>query len=76
MKPGFVTGIGQSLLTVEEDPDSGLDIAVRVPGKRLQNILLLSGGEKALAALALLISIFRFTLSPCVGLLFRAAALR
>ncbi|MEJ2008328.1 MAG: chromosome segregation protein SMC [Acidobacteriota bacterium] len=63
----FGGGIGQLRLTDEDDPDSGLDIVAQPPGKRLQNILLLSGGEKALAALALLIAIFRFTPSPfCV----------
>ncbi len=63
----FGGGIGQLRLTDEEDPDSGLDIVAQPPGKRLQNILLLSGGEKALAALALLIAIFRYTPSPfCV----------
>ncbi len=63
----FGGGIGQLRLTDEEDPDSGLDIVVQPPGKRLQNILLLSGGEKALAALALLIAIFHYTPSPfCV----------
>ncbi len=37
------------------------------PARSLQNVLLLSGGEKALAALALLIAIFRYTPSPfCV----------
>jgi chromosome segregation protein len=51
-------------LTDELDADSGIDIAAQPPGKRLQNVLLLSGGEKALAALALLISIFRYTPSP------------
>ncbi len=63
----FGGGMGQLRLTDEEDADSGLDIVAQPPGKRLQNVLLLSGGEKALAAIALLIAIFRYTPSPfCV----------
>ncbi len=44
--------------------DAGIDIVAQPPGKRLQNILLLSGGEKALTALALLIAVFRYQPSP------------
>ena len=51
-------------LSDESDAESGIDIVAQPPGKRLQNVLLLSGGEKALTALALLIAIFRFTPSP------------
>jgi len=61
----FGGGTGEMRLT---EPDSsgeaGIDIVAQPPGKRLQNILLLSGGEKALTALALLIAIFRYQPSP------------
>ncbi|HYK91444.1 MAG TPA: AAA family ATPase, partial [Acidobacteriota bacterium] len=61
---------GQCDLRMLDDGDvleSGIDIIAQPPGKRLQNVLLLSGGEKALTALALLIAIFRYRPSPfCV----------
>jgi len=45
----------------------GVDIIASPPGKKLQNVLLLSGGEKALTALALLVGIFEFQPAPfCV----------
>jgi chromosome segregation protein len=63
-------GGGQCDLRLLDDTDllnSGIDIIAQPPGKRLQNMLLLSGGEKALTALALLIAIFRYRPSPvCV----------
>jgi chromosome segregation protein len=55
------------LTDVENQAESGLDIVASPPGKKLQNVLLLSGGEKALTALALLVGIFQFQPSPfCV----------
>jgi chromosome segregation protein len=61
---------GQAMLRVSDEEnlaESGLDIVVSPPGKKLQNVLLLSGGEKALTALALLVGIFQFRPSPfCV----------
>ena len=60
----FGGGNGELRLTDESDPESGIDMVAQPPGKRLQNVLLLSGGEKALAALALLIAMFHYTPSP------------
>jgi chromosome segregation protein len=47
--------------------ESGLEIRVRPPGKHTQSVLLLSGGEKALAAIALLVALFSIRPAPfCV----------
>src|SRR5258706_8521850 len=61
----FGGGIGEMRLTDETNiAESGIDIVASPPGKRLQNVLLLSGGEKSLTAMALLMAIFRYTPSP------------
>ena len=61
----FGGGQGEMRLTDEANlADSGIDIMASPPGKRLQNIALLSGGEKSLTAMALLMAIFRYTPSP------------
>jgi len=64
----FGGGSAEMRLTDPENlADSGVDIVASPPGKRLQNVLLLSGGEKALTALALLLAVFKFQPSPfCV----------
>jgi chromosome segregation protein len=64
----FGGGSGEMRLTDESNAlESGIDIIASPPGKKLQNILLLSGGEKALAALSLLMAIFKYQPSPfCV----------
>jgi chromosome segregation protein len=52
-------------LTDEENSaESGIDVVASPPGKKLQNVLLLSGGEKAMTALALLVGIFQYQPSP------------
>ncbi|HTM49011.1 MAG TPA: chromosome segregation protein SMC [Bryobacteraceae bacterium] len=61
----FGGGIGEMRLTDDvNQADSGIDIVASPPGKKLQNVLLLSGGEKALTALSLLMAIFRYQPSP------------
>ncbi len=61
----FGGGHGFMRLTDEENSaESGIDVVASPPGKRLQNVLLLSGGEKALTALSLLVGIFQYQPSP------------
>ncbi len=61
----FGGGKGEmSLIDTDDVLESGIDVIAQPPGKRLQNVLLLSGGEKAMAALALVLGIFHYRPSP------------
>ena len=61
----FCGGRAELRLTDEEDLlETGIDIIVQPPGKKLQNVTLLSGGEKALTAVALIFSIFLIKPTP------------
>ena len=61
----FGGGRGEmSLIDAEDILESGIDVIAQPPGKRLQNVLLLSGGEKAMAALALVLGIFHYRPAP------------
>ena len=60
-------GGGHALMRLTDEAnsaESGIDVVASPPGKRLQNVLLLSGGEKAMTALALLVGIFQYQPSP------------
>jgi chromosome segregation protein len=60
-------GGGEAKLILIEDPENGemgIDIVSRPPGKKMQNVTLLSGGEKALTAVSLIFSIFLVKPSP------------
>ena len=61
----FGGGRGEmTLLEAEDILEAGIEVVAQPPGKRLQNILLLSGGEKAMAAIALVMAIFKYRPSP------------
>ena len=63
-------GGGKAELKLEDDNnilECGIDITVQPPGKKLQNMMLLSGGEKAFTAISLLFAILRINPAPfCV----------
>ena len=64
----FQGGAAHLTLSADEEPDrQGVEIAAQPPGKRLQGLTLLSGGERALTAIALLFAMLEVSPAPfCV----------
>src|SRR5262249_18413919 len=61
----FGGGLADIVLENSDDPlDCGIDVVARPPGKELRSISLMSGGERTLTAVALLLAIFRSKPSP------------
>ena len=61
----FTGGVGKLWLAESPDPtEAGIEIAVQPPGKKLQSLNLLSGGERAMTAVALIFAILQVRPSP------------
>ena len=61
----FKGGAAEVRLLDENDPlESGVDVVAQPPGKKVQNMGLLSGGEKSLTSLAFLFALFRYKPTP------------
>ncbi len=61
----FKGGVAEVKLLDTENPlESGVDIIAQPPGKKVQNLVLLSGGEKSLTSLAFLFALFRYKPTP------------
>ena len=61
----FNGGTAEVKLTEPDNPlESGVEIVAQPPGKRVQNLALLSGGEKSLTSMAFMFALFRYKPSP------------
>jgi chromosome segregation protein len=61
----FPGGAGKLVLTEPDDMlTTGIEVEARPPGKKIKRLSLLSGGERSLTAIALLVAIFRARPSP------------